>query len=214
MRDVGDAGRPSLGHSQPVCPDHVVVIGAGHGLAILLAPVPQERVHRLPPSPSAQRKSPAARVRNRQSALRAALTSCGAVSLPTVVVEDLHPAAPKPDRFRLCGLAGSNGEIRALDQSRPGYDPAFQGGQDLARSGGVAPILHPACLSSANGLQPSGVRLQAAINLISGIAMPGLHQPAGRDRTAISDPRPNQRIDEVPDFGGAVLEVRDLFRQA
>jgi len=95
-------------------PDHIVAIGEGDGIAALLAPLPEERVHRLAPSPATQRKSPAARERHRQSALRAALAGCRPVSLPHAVVEDLHRAAPEPDHLRLCGLASSDGEDRAI----------------------------------------------------------------------------------------------------
>lgn len=95
-------------------PDHVVAIGERHELTTLLAPLPQQRVHRLRSSPAAQRKSQAAREHNRRSALRAALAGCRPVSVPHAVVEDLHWAAPEPDRFRLCGLSGSDGEDRAL----------------------------------------------------------------------------------------------------
>jgi len=95
-------------------PDHVIAIARAGELTPLLFALPPERVHHLLPSPAAQRKSPAARERNRRSALLAALAGCRPASLPGLAVEDLYRNAPEPDRFRLCGLAGPDGEDRAI----------------------------------------------------------------------------------------------------
>ena len=118
-------------------PDHVVTIARGSELARLVCAVPPERVHRLLPSPAAQRKSLPVRERNRLSGLRAALGGCRPVSLPHAVVEDLHRNPPEPNCWRLCGLADAAGEDRGIGLSR---------GSDLIERAEVWTSLDPTTL--------------------------------------------------------------------
>ena len=95
-------------------PDHVVAIARQDELAPVLHTLPPGRVHRLRPSPAAQRKSPSLRERNRRSGVLAALGDCRPLCFPDLFVEDLHRSPPPPETLRLCGLADETGEDRAL----------------------------------------------------------------------------------------------------
>ena len=95
-------------------PEHVVAIARGEELAPVLHAFPPGRVHRLRPSSATRRKSPSLREHNRRSSLLAALGDCRSVSLPQLVIEDLHRSPPPPDALRLCGFADATGEDRAV----------------------------------------------------------------------------------------------------
>lgn len=95
-------------------PDLVVAIARLDELAPLLTAVPLDRIRILRPSSMARRKNPARRERNRRENLLTALGDCRPVSLPSLVVEDLHRVPPAPGVFRLCGFADRTGEDRAL----------------------------------------------------------------------------------------------------
>ena len=94
--------------------DHVVALARHDELAPVLHALPPGRVHRLRPSPLARRKTASLRERNRRASLLAALGDCRPLSLPDLLVEDLHRSPPWPETLRLCGLADATGEDRAL----------------------------------------------------------------------------------------------------
>jgi polynucleotide 5'-hydroxyl-kinase GRC3/NOL9 len=94
--------------------DHVVAIARHDELELVLHALPPDRVYRLRPSPLARLKTASLRERNRRASLLAALGDCRPLSLPDLLVEDLHRSPPSPGTLRLCALADPTGDDRAL----------------------------------------------------------------------------------------------------
>jgi polynucleotide 5'-hydroxyl-kinase GRC3/NOL9 len=131
-------------------PDWILGLAIDDELEPLLAPLPQARVLRIPPSAAAVRKGDALRSAARISALAAALTGATRQALSSKVVMEELQREPPPGP-RLCGLADFAGEdlgLGIIDLKDPDWvnTPVDAGCVRRVRIGMAAPppLLNPA----------------------------------------------------------------------